>query len=120
MQYALFMKNKVSRQIAINGSYFSFTHETEDKYHNSTGSTTIELKGIYHQSTSYQSKTSAEGSVTSSKPSPMILCLYEDGSKISKGDSITVNDKSMFVTGVEDVQQLHVISHISLEVIDNG
>jgi hypothetical protein len=118
MQYALFMENKVSRQIAINGSDFSFTHSAEDKYHNATTETTVALRGIYHQSTSYQSKTATDGSVTSSKPSPQILCLYKDGSKVSKGDEITVNDKKMFVTGMEDVQQLHVVSQISLEVID--
>lgn len=120
MQYSLFMRNKVKRQIDLNGSNFVFTHKTEDKYHNQTGTATVSLNGIYHQSTSYQSKTSSDGSVTSSKPSPMILCLYEDGSKIGKGDEVEINNQPMFVTGIEDVQLLHVVSHISLEVVDNG
>lgn len=112
----LFLSNKIQRQIDWNGEEFTFIHTGEDEYHNPTEPVEISIKGIYHQSTSYQQKTSDTGSVTSTKPRPMILTTYDDGSKLSLGDTINLNGKDMFVTGLENVQELNVAIQISLEV----
>lgn len=121
MQVSLFMVNKIKRQIAINGNDFTFSHEEVDKYHNKTGVTKLTaLKGVFHQSTSYMQKSSDDGSVTTQKPSPMILCLYEDAKNISKNDELSYNGHNLFVTGIEDVLDLNQIAQISLEEIKNG
>ena len=116
MREYLFLFNKVKRQIDWNGQNYTFTHTAEDKYHNETTTSEIILKGVYHQSTSYKSKSSKDGSVISSKSSPMILCLYDDGKTIQIGDKVKINDKDMFITGIENVQELNVAIQISLEV----
>lgn len=120
-QVARFLEQKVERQIKQNGEAFVFVHTTEDKYHRGTAEQTeLPVKGILHISTAYMQETSDEGATISSKPSPIILCLYEDGSAISKGDSLKINETQYNVTGVENVQQLSVVCQISLEEVQNG
>ena len=116
MLTGLYLKNKLRRQLDWNGENFTFTHMGEDKYHNPTEATEITIKGLYHQQTSYVSKNSGDGTVSHSKPSPMILCLYEEGKNLSINDTITINEKAMFITGIEDVHELNVALQISLEV----
>ena len=116
MREYLFMQSKLKRQIDWNGQEFHFTHVGEDKYHRGSEETDILVRGIYHQATSYKQKNSSDGTVTSTKAKPMILCMYEDGSAVSVGDKISLNDQDMFVSGVENVQELNVAIEISLEV----
>lgn len=112
----LFLKNKIQKQVSWKGEDFVFVHVEEDKYHEAEETVEITVKGVYHQSTSYEQKTTTNGSVTASKPSPMILCLYEDANTITVGDTVTINDKDMIVTGIENVQELNVALQISLGV----
>lgn len=112
----LFLSNKIQRQIDWNGEKYTFTHTGEDKYHKPIDPVEITVKGIYHQATSYQQKTSEDGSITTTKARPMILAMMEDGGKVSIKDTIKINGKDMFVTGIEDIQELGVAVQISLEV----
>lgn len=111
-----FLLSKIKHQIDWNGEEFVFIHTEEDKYHRSTEPTEITLKGIYHQNSSYVQKTTQDATVTKSKPSPMILCLYTDGNAISLQDVVKINGKDMVVTGIENVQELNVALQLSLEV----
>lgn len=110
-----FLRGKIQRQIEWNGIELTFTRMEEDKYHRADHKVSNSVKGVYHQATSYQQKHSNEASVTSTKPKPMFLCLYEDGKSVKKGDSVQVNEKSYFVSGIENVQELNVALEISLE-----
>lgn len=116
MREYLFLRSKIKRQIDWNGQEFHFTHVGEDKYHRGSEETVVSVVGVYHQATSYKQKSSSDGMVTSTKAKPMILCMYEDGSAVSVGDRISLNGKDMFVSGVENVQELNVAVEISLEV----
>lgn len=116
MREYMFLKSKVKRQIDWNGQMFNFTHTEEDKYHDDTEEVVIPVKGVYHQATSYQNKTSKDASVISSKAKPMILCLFEDGSLVKQGDTVNINGQDMIVTGVANIQELNVAVEISLEV----
>lgn len=117
MREYLFLESKVKRQIQWNGQEFQFTRVVEDKYHRGTEETaTVTLSGVYHQATSYKQKTTADGSITSSKALPMILCMYEDAAKLKLGDTVKINGQDMFVTGVENIQELNVAAEVSLEV----
>jgi len=112
----LFLQNKLKKRIEWSNETYTFTRAVEDKYHRKQAETiSIEIKGLYHQTNSYQQKSSKDGSITTNKPQPMILCLYEDGSQIQKNDKTIVNGISMLVTGIVDVQNLHVALQISLE-----
>lgn len=111
-----FLEAKVKRQIDWNGVELLFTRMEEDKYHRGTKAVNTVVRGVYHQATSYQQKKSGEASVTSTKPKPMFLCLYNDGSKVRQGDIVFINGKKYFVSGIENVQELNVALEISLEV----
>lgn len=111
-----FMYSKVSKAIRRNGIGVVFTHVFEDKYHNPTEEESFAITGLFHDSTSYQTKTTSEGSVMSTKPSPMFLCMYDIGSLISVGDTAVVNGKTMTVTGIDNIQEQNIALNISLEV----
>ena len=112
----LFIQRKIQREIDWSGENFVFTHNEEDKYHRETAETSYSIKGIFHQSTSYSNKTSNDGSTTRTKPSPMILCNYDDGVQINLGDSVNINNQDYFVTAIQNVQELNVAFDISLEL----
>lgn len=113
---AVFLKAKISKQLSWYGETYSFTHQKEDKYHRGTEPVVHTLTGVYHQSTSYSSKNTKDGSVTTSKAKPMILCLYDDGKNIVVGDRVKINSQDMIVSGIDNIQQLNVGLQISLEV----
>ena len=112
----LFLRAKVKRSVDWYGNLFTFTHIQENKYHQEESTVTNTIKGVYHEATSYANKTSTDGSVISKKHSPMILCLFEEGSKISVGDKAVINGDDYIVTGIENVQQLDVAIQISLVI----
>ena len=129
MNNYLFMVNKVQRRVEWSGEDYIFTRVVEDKYHREQGEISFTVKGLYHKTHTYQSKSSKDGSVISKKPQPMILCLYnneemridsDDNSMIRKnpklGDKVVIGGKTMFVTGVEDIQEQHKVLQVSLEV----
>ena len=132
MNNYLFMVNRVQRRIEWSGEDYIFTRIVEDEYHREQGEITITVKGLYHKTHSYQTKSSSEGSVTSRKPQPMILCLYNPSNTIDEmideensvgdnrnpqpGDKVVIGGKTMFVTGVEDIQEQHKVLQVSLEV----
>jgi hypothetical protein len=127
------MVNKVQRRIDWSGEDYTFTRIVEDEYHREQGEITITVKGLYHKTHSYQTVSSKEGSVTSQKPKPMILCLYNNSNNTDEtliegeennaqnnnpqlGDKVVIGGKTMFVTGVEDIQEQHKVLQVSLEV----
>ena len=115
----LFLEQKLKRQIQLHGSEFKFTHKGEDKYHRPLPPTEISITGIYHETVTYQSKNTSDGSTTHKKSSPLILCSMTDGKLIATGDALSWNDAEYRVTGIEDIQQFGVACQISLEVIAN-
>lgn len=117
MNQYLFLKNKIQRRIEWEGKSYTFTRVVEDEYHREQDTESITVEGIYHQTNSYQQKSSKDGSITTNKPQPMILCLYSDsGNNPKLGDKVVIDGKTMLVTGVVDIQELHVALQISLEM----
>lgn len=113
----LFLAQKLDRQIKMRGSEFVFSHKVEDKYHRAIKPVEIPIQGIYHETVTYQSKTTTTGSTTHTKSSPMILCKWSDGNRLTAGDTLSWSSGEYRVTGIEDIQQLQVACQISLEVI---
>lgn len=129
MDNYLFMVNKVQRRIEWSGKTYTFTRVVEDEYHREQGEINFTVKGLYHKTHTYQSKSSSDGSVISKRPQPMILCLYNinnndeiiDENDVTNnnpqlGDKVIIGGKTMFVTGVEDIQEQHKVLHVSLEI----
>ena len=120
MQNVLFLKNKIARQITLNGQTFVFTRRDEDEYHQQL-ETEIEIatvSGIFHETTSFVRETSSDSGRMISKPQPMILILCdEESEKIQKNDKVVIGSESYHVIKKHDVKGLKVAYDISLEVV---
>ena len=120
MQATLFMKNKIARQIAINGQKFAFVRNKTDDYHQQLDEVkeVATISGIFHEATSYVKGTNSDGGRMVSKPQPMILTLRDDNSRLlEKDDKVTIGSNTYYVIEKYDIKNLGVAYDISLEVI---
>lgn len=118
MQVAKFLKNKIRRQLKTNGFEFEFIGKTLNEYNELVDdSIKCNIIGIYHESNSYETEQATESSVTHTKPTPMILCLYDSGKDISVGDYTYYNGQKLVVTAKNDIQKFNVAFDISLKEV---
>lgn len=118
MNHPNFQKNKVERILLSQGQEFSFNRPGKNEFGEPTGTAeTVRIKGVYHESIGYVTRTSSEGSRVRSKPSPMILTLWEEGSKIKLNDSLLLQGKEYKVVDVKDIGESKIAVDISLEVV---
>lgn len=119
MQNVLFLKNKLKRQIDLNGQSFSAYRSVYDERHQKTDEEeeVATFTGIFHESTSYVKNTVGEAGVIRSKPQPMILTLItEESKKLAVDDRIAISDCTYVIVSKKNVKQLDVAYDISLEV----
>lgn len=116
MGFGGFYRSVVERNIETNGKIYRFSRTQIDKFGQPIDgeSTEIELKGLYHEQTSYLQQHKTDGSVYNKRKSPMILTL-EDGALICTDDKVTIEGKVFKVVGVSDVQHSGTVYDISLE-----
>lgn len=116
MGFGRFYRSVVERNIESRGVTYSFSRPSVDKFGQPTDgeSTVIELKGLYHEQTSYLQQNRTDGTVTSQRKKPMILTL-EEGALICTGDKATIEGKVFKVVGISNVQQFSTVYDISLE-----
>ena len=79
------------------------------------------IRGLYHEQNSSVKVTTGDTTQVRTKKIPMILCLYEDAASLvlQVGDELKINNKTLKVTGVVNIQEWNIIADISLEVVDN-
>lgn len=79
------------------------------------------IRGLYHEQNSSVQVTTGDTTQVRTKKIPMILCLYEDVASLvlQVGDELKINNKTLKVTGVVNIQEWNIIADISLEVVDN-
>jgi len=116
-----FLKNKIDRQIKINGQEFTFVRYSEDEFHqvSDTETTTITLDGIFHTSNTYVNQNTADGAKYFSKPTPMILTLYEQGNAIKTNDMVTIENNKYKVIRINNINEFNVAVDISLELMQD-
>ena len=120
MQVALFMKNKIARQIALNGQEFLFVRNEVDDYHQQFDEVReiATISGIFHEAASYIKETNSDSGRMVSKSQPMILTLCDDNShSLQKDDRVTIGTNIYYIVGKYDVKNLGVAYDISLEVL---
>lgn len=122
MQTNLFLKNKIKRQIKINGAELTFSRYKIDKYHQATDEVEEEyvIKGLYHTSNNYIKENISEASKIVTKQQPMFLVLFEDGEKIKISDTVLISGVKYNVANKNDVSGMGIAYDISLEEILNG
>lgn len=116
-----FLKNKIDRQIKLNGQKFEFERYEEDEFHQVSDEPilSIELDGIFHTSNSYINQNTTDGGKTFTKQQPMILTLYEQGNLIKTNDTVIIEEKRYKVIRTNNVNNFDVAIDISLELMED-
>lgn len=119
MKASNFLLHRLQVQLNMRGIEYVFSRQALDKFGQPLEDVQeqVKLKGIYHESNGYIQTTGSDATITRTKKSPMILCLFADGDKIKQGDRIVINEKTYKVSGVLDVQNYHIAADISLEEV---
>lgn len=118
MNAALFQLNKVRRLVKTQGQAFEFTREQLNDFGEPTDeSVTLTIKGVYHETASYLTKTAMEATTIKQKPSPMILCLWEEANKLKPFDVLAFNGKNYTINGVKNIDEANIIGDVSLEEV---
>lgn len=121
---------KLKRELRRSGSDFVFYRRMKNEFGAPVGERVrvLKVRGLYHETNSYKTITTSDGSVTVTEKSPMLLCTVESlkDSNLSIGDFVDVVDnvfgdkKTMKFVGVIDILDFGIIADISLEVVDDG
>lgn len=113
-----FQINKIRRLIKTQGELFLFQNRSADSFGEPSGDTTIILvRGVFHETTSYLSRTSAESTTVRTKPSPMILCLWEDAKNLPISCELLYNGKRYKIGDIKNVSEMNIAADISLEEV---
>jgi hypothetical protein len=121
MQPSKFLENKIKRQLKINGIEYKFIGVKENEYHELIeDGVETKIKGIYHESNSYESESVADGAVIHSKPQPMILCLWQDALEINVGYKVQYGSKNFEVIAKNDIQDYGIACDISLKEVEEN
>lgn len=118
-----FGKELILRNIKAHGQTFVFKRQGKNTFGEPNGTETVvaSIEGLFHQSRSYITKNTSDGTISRTKPQPQILCLVSDSTKLIKqGDILFLSDNKYTVTGVDNLGELDMACDISLEVFDNG
>lgn len=118
MDALTFQLNKVRRLIKTQGQNFSFSRPGTNEFGEPNGQTeSVDISGVYHETTSYLSKMVTQATTIRQKPSPMILCLWEDAQKVVQTDELTFNGKTYKVGEVKNISEANIVGDISLEEV---
>ena len=119
MQSPKFQLNKVRRTIKTQGVWLTFKKEGKNDFGEPNGVvvSTIEIKGVYHETTSYLKKSTTDSATVRKKPCPMFLCLYEAAQLITTEYTCTINGKKYTLGEVKNISEANLVCDISLEEV---
>lgn len=116
-----FQLNKVRRLINTQGKLFTFKRRGTNEFGEPNGQTEfVNIVGVYHETTSFLSKSATEATTIRQKASPMILCLWEDAQKILHTDELSFNGKNYKVGEVKNISEANIVGDISLEEVQTN
>ena len=114
---------KIKRELKRSGIDYKFKRSDANDFGEPVGEPTVvgTIRGLYHEQNSSVQVTTGDTTQVRTKKIPMILCLYEDAASLvlQVGDELKINNKTLKVTGVVNIQEWNIIADISLEVVDN-
>lgn len=113
-----FQLNKIKRLIKTQGDTFVFTGKALNEFGEPSDEIlAVPLDGVFHETTSYLTRTSTESTTLRAKPSPMILCLWEDAKKLSISYELFYNGKLYRIGDIKNVSESNIAADISLEEV---
>ena len=114
---------KIKRELKRSGIDYEFKRSGVNDFGEPVSEPTVvgTIRGLYHEQNSNIQITTGDTTQVRTKKIPMILCLYEDAASLvlQVGDELKINNKTLKVTGVVNIQEWNIIADISLEVVDN-
>ena len=114
---------KIKRELKRSGIDYEFKRSGVNDFGELVGEPIVvgTIRGLYHEQNSSVQVTTGDTTQVRTKKIPMILCLYEDAASLvlQVGDELKINNKTLKVTGVVNIQEWNIIADISLEVVDN-
>ena len=114
---------KIKRELKRSGIDYEFKRSVVNDFGEPVGEPIAvgTIRGLYHEQNSNIQVTTGDTTQVRTKKIPMILCLYEDAASLvlQVGDELKINNKTLKVTGVVNIQEWNIIADISLEVVDN-
>ena len=114
---------KIKRELKRSGIDYEFKRSGVNDFGEPVGEPIVvgTIRGLYHEQNSNVQITTGDTTQVRTKKIPMILCLYEDTANLvlQVGDELKINNKTLKVTGVVNIQEWNIIADISLEVVDN-
>lgn len=114
---------KIKRELKRSGIDYEFKRSGVNDFGEPVGEPIAVgiIRGLYHEQNSSVQVTTGDTTQVRTKKIPMILCLYEDAASLvlQVGDELKINNKTLKVTGVVNIQEWNIIADISLEVVDN-
>lgn len=115
-------RHKLAKSIDHYGKTYTFTRQKQNDFGEPEGlpNPVLTIKGLWHESQSYVTLNSQEGSVVRSKPSPQIMVLWEGDFPLEQGDLLEFRGYTYKVTGFHDPTNLGISIDISLEVVLSG
>ena len=118
MNSRLFQVHKVRRLILTQGEQFEFIRRDQNAFDEPNEVVqAITLRGVYHETVSFISKTSTDATTLRKKASPMILCLWEDAKQLKHTDVLEFKSKTYKIGGIKDLSEDGLICDISLEEV---
>lgn len=118
MHQKAFQLNKVRRLIKTQGKLFQFSTPEKNEFEEPTETFKLhEIKGVFHETTSYVSKESSDASTIRKKSSPMVLTLWESIGELLHTDKLAFNGRLYRVTGVKNLAEANLVADISLEEV---
>lgn len=121
MNAAAFQLNKVRRLIKTEGRSVVVTRQGKNKFNEPNGEAEVfNIRGVFHETTSYLSKTGSNGSTIRTKPSPMFMCLWEEIKNLKHTDQILLNNHTYNIGEIKNLCEADVIGDISLEEVQTG
>lgn len=118
MNSVQFQLNKFCRLIRLNGKEITFVKEEENNYGEPNGETKSQtVIGVYHETTSFLSKTSTEAATVRKKASPMLLVLYRDIKDLTHQYKVLYNGNTYKIGEIKNIGEANVVCDISLEEV---
>lgn len=121
MNSLTFQLNKVRRLIKTQGAVFQFRGRQLNEFNEPIGdSVSVNVRGVYHETTSYLSRSAVESTTIRTKASPMILCLWEDVKNIDISFVLNYNGKSYTIGDIKNISEANIVADISLEEVQGN
>ena len=121
MNSAMFQLNKVRRLINTQGRSVDVLRQGKNKFGEPNGEAEVfSVKGVFHETTSYLSKTGTDGSTVRAKSSPMFMCLWDEAIKLKHTDQVSMNNHTYNIGEIKNLCEANLVADISLEEVQTS